>query len=301
MRFWSGPPQTPPLETHFFEGVGGGSKMSKKCPPPFCVRNHESFGFFSIWSRKSISGSRLHGVCMGRSGTSAYAVYVVVSRRAKMGGGGDLVLLLRNERKLWSNALCCCFRADDCCYFLMGSVGSLDGLGIVTVTSWGLLPKTSSVDASQCRSRDCCASQQLVSVQTHRAPPFTAAAIQMHQWRSYLCRRRMPRTITRALHREGLPRVWWPQMEAGLVNWGKVACCPSQAASPEASTECSAVQWSTMPRSRGEGSGVAWSGVDWSAGQCSQCNGEEWSGAQCSSVMEWNGMEQSGVGLAGAE
>ena len=35
MSFWSGPPQTPPLETHFLEvlrEVGGGSKND---PPPF--------------------------------------------------------------------------------------------------------------------------------------------------------------------------------------------------------------------------------------------------------------------------
>ena len=53
MSFWSGPPQTPPLETHFFQvlreggggvgggggGVGGGQKMT----PPFFwskIMNH---------------------------------------------------------------------------------------------------------------------------------------------------------------------------------------------------------------------------------------------------------------------
>ena len=42
MSFWSGPPQTPPLETHFFEvlreggGVGGGGvKNVEKMTPPF--------------------------------------------------------------------------------------------------------------------------------------------------------------------------------------------------------------------------------------------------------------------------
>ena len=59
MIFWSGPPQTPPLETHFFlrfcgrggggggVGVGGGVKNVEKMTPPFFwVENHESFGFF---------------------------------------------------------------------------------------------------------------------------------------------------------------------------------------------------------------------------------------------------------------
>ena len=41
MSFWSGPPQTPPLETHFFEvlrevgGGGGGVKNVEKMTPPF--------------------------------------------------------------------------------------------------------------------------------------------------------------------------------------------------------------------------------------------------------------------------
>ena len=50
--------------------------MSQKLPPPFFwVKNHESFWFsFLILSRKNVSGSQLHGVCMGRSGTSAYAL-----------------------------------------------------------------------------------------------------------------------------------------------------------------------------------------------------------------------------------
>ena len=89
MSFWSGPPRPPPLETHFFQvlregggggggggGVGGGSKND---PPFFWVENHEIFWFFSILSRKSFSGSRLYGVCMGRSGTSAHAVYALFS------------------------------------------------------------------------------------------------------------------------------------------------------------------------------------------------------------------------------
>ena len=69
----------------------GESKMSKKRPPPcFWVETHESFFFFSILSRKSVSGSRLHGVCMGQSGTSAHAVYALFSHFCYLGGFGDL-------------------------------------------------------------------------------------------------------------------------------------------------------------------------------------------------------------------
>ena len=68
------------------------SKMENNLahPPFFWVENHESFGFFSILSRKSVSGSRLHGVCMGRSGTSAYTVYALSSHFCYVGGFGDL-------------------------------------------------------------------------------------------------------------------------------------------------------------------------------------------------------------------
>ena len=58
-------------------------------PPFFWVENHESFGFFQL-SRKSVSGSRLHGVCMGRSGTSADAVYAFLSHFCSVGGFGNL-------------------------------------------------------------------------------------------------------------------------------------------------------------------------------------------------------------------
>ena len=68
--------------------MGGGG--SKNDPPFFWVENHESFGFFSILSRKSVSGFRLYGVCMGRSGTSAYAVYALFSHFCYVGGFGDL-------------------------------------------------------------------------------------------------------------------------------------------------------------------------------------------------------------------
>ena len=46
--------------------------------------------FFLILSRKSVSGSRLNRVCMGRSGTSAYAVYALFSHFCDVGGFGDL-------------------------------------------------------------------------------------------------------------------------------------------------------------------------------------------------------------------
>ena len=43
---------------------------------------------FSILIRKSVSGSRLHGVCMGRSGTSASAVYALFSHFWYVAGFG---------------------------------------------------------------------------------------------------------------------------------------------------------------------------------------------------------------------
>ena len=65
---------------------GGG--CLKMTPLFFWVENHESFGFCSILSRKSVSGSRLHGVCTERSGTSA--VYALFSHFCYVGGFGDL-------------------------------------------------------------------------------------------------------------------------------------------------------------------------------------------------------------------
>ena len=59
-------------------GVGGGVKNVEKMTPPFfglkIMNLLVFFWFFSILSQKSVSRSRLHRVCMGRSGTSAYAV-----------------------------------------------------------------------------------------------------------------------------------------------------------------------------------------------------------------------------------
>ena len=71
-------------------GGFGGWGWSKNDPPFFWVENHESFCFFSILSRKSVSGSQLHRVCMGRSGTSADAVYALFSHFCDVGGFGDL-------------------------------------------------------------------------------------------------------------------------------------------------------------------------------------------------------------------
>ena len=59
--------------------------MLKNDTPPFWVENHVSFVFYFILSRKSISGSRLHGVCLGLSGTSAGAVYALSAFFAMLG------------------------------------------------------------------------------------------------------------------------------------------------------------------------------------------------------------------------
>ena len=98
MSFWSGPPKTPPppLETHFLEllgerGGGGGWGGSKMTPPPFFWVEIMNLLVFSILSRKSVSGSRLHGVCIRRSGTSADVVYALFSHFCYVGGFGDHV------------------------------------------------------------------------------------------------------------------------------------------------------------------------------------------------------------------
>ena len=66
--------------------MGGGVKK----PSLFLGRKSCLFWFFSILSRKSFSGSRLHGVCMGRSGTSADAAYALFNHFCYVGGFGDL-------------------------------------------------------------------------------------------------------------------------------------------------------------------------------------------------------------------
>ena len=59
---------------------------SKNDPPLFLGQKSRIFWFFSILSRKSVSGSGLYGVC----GTSAYAVYALFSHFCYVGGFGDL-------------------------------------------------------------------------------------------------------------------------------------------------------------------------------------------------------------------
>ena len=93
MSFWSGPPETPPLETHFFEvlrevGGWGGRQKCGKNDPPFFVFQIMNLLVFSTLSQKSVSGSRLHGVCTGWSG--AHAVYALSSHFCYVGGFGDL-------------------------------------------------------------------------------------------------------------------------------------------------------------------------------------------------------------------
>ena len=77
-----------PLE-HLFEvlrEVGGGGIR----PLLFLGRKSSIFWLFLIQGRKSVSGSRLHGVCMGRSGTSANAGGALFSHFCYVGGSGDL-------------------------------------------------------------------------------------------------------------------------------------------------------------------------------------------------------------------
>ena len=70
---------------------GGGVKNVKKMSPPFFGSKITNLSVFFIFlSRKSVSGSRLYGVCMGRSGTSAYAVYALFSHFCYVGDFGDL-------------------------------------------------------------------------------------------------------------------------------------------------------------------------------------------------------------------
>ena len=66
--------------------MGGGSKMTS----PFFGLQIMNLLVFFILSQKSVSGSRLHGVCMGRRGTSAGAVYALSSHFCNVGGFGDL-------------------------------------------------------------------------------------------------------------------------------------------------------------------------------------------------------------------
>ena len=67
----------------------GVKKCQKKCPPFFGWKITNLLIFFTL-SRKSVSVSRLHGVCMGPSGTSADAVFALFSHFCYVGGFGDL-------------------------------------------------------------------------------------------------------------------------------------------------------------------------------------------------------------------
>ena len=60
--------------------------MSKNDPPIFGSKIINLLVFFSILSRKSVSRSRLHAVCMARSGASANAVYALFSHFCYVGG-----------------------------------------------------------------------------------------------------------------------------------------------------------------------------------------------------------------------
>ena len=71
-------------------GLGGWGWGQKLTPPFFGSKIMNLLVFFSILSRKSVSGSRLYRVCMGRSGTSANAVYALFSHFCYFGGFGDL-------------------------------------------------------------------------------------------------------------------------------------------------------------------------------------------------------------------
>ena len=59
-------------------------------PPFFGSKIMNLLVFFSILSRKTVSGSGLYEVCMGRSGTSAFAVYALFSHFWYVGGFGDV-------------------------------------------------------------------------------------------------------------------------------------------------------------------------------------------------------------------
>ena len=68
----------------------GGRKCRKHEPPPFLCLKSSIFWVFFYYEPKSVSGSRLHGVCMGRSGTSAREVYALSSHFCCFVVFGDL-------------------------------------------------------------------------------------------------------------------------------------------------------------------------------------------------------------------
>ena len=67
--------------------MGGGGGMN----PPlfFWVNNDKSFGFFAFEPKKCL-WAPTPWVCIGRSGTSAHAVYAVFSQFCYVGGFGDV-------------------------------------------------------------------------------------------------------------------------------------------------------------------------------------------------------------------
>ena len=71
-------------------GIARSNKFLGKLPSLFLgVKKYESFGFFLNLSQKCVSESRIFGVCMGRSGTSAYTVYAFFSHFCYVCGFGD--------------------------------------------------------------------------------------------------------------------------------------------------------------------------------------------------------------------
>ena len=76
------PPRPPPLDFLELLREGGGFKNDTLF---FLGSKIMNLLVFFILSRKSVSGSGLHGVCMGRSGTSADAVYALFSHFCYVG------------------------------------------------------------------------------------------------------------------------------------------------------------------------------------------------------------------------
>ena len=63
----------------------GGQKCRNNNPPLFLVKYHESIGFFPFQGA-NCSGSRLHGVWIGRSGTGANVACALFSHFRYVGG-----------------------------------------------------------------------------------------------------------------------------------------------------------------------------------------------------------------------
>ena len=70
-------------------GVGGVKNVEKMTPPFFGSKITNLLVFFDFEPKKCFR-AQLHRVCMGRSGTSADAVYAVFSHFCYVGGFGDL-------------------------------------------------------------------------------------------------------------------------------------------------------------------------------------------------------------------